>query len=121
MLDNTKFSSVNSDAPEVVNGRGLAHRKLNRNARISLAADVAAGERQLVPSLAQVCAIFRVTEAAVGAELKVRAARENGQPSKDLAAAIVEAWGIASELEREVAVRTLGVAEVWNAIARVIA
>jgi hypothetical protein len=112
--------SVNGSKPPV-NGRGLAHRKLSRKQRLSLAADLATGQCRLDPSLGQISAITGMPVAAIRAEIKVRAARENGRSPKDLAAAIVEAWDKASELEREVAVRTIGIAEVWDVISSVCA
>jgi hypothetical protein len=53
--------------------------------------------------------------------VKARAARKNGHPPKDFAAAIVTAWDAASEHERELAVRTIGIAAVWDVISRVVA
>jgi hypothetical protein len=121
MLDIIKSATVNSDAPGVVNGRGLAHRKLTRNTRIKLAADIVTGQRRLDPSLNQACTILIVSPTAVREELKARGLHKNGRPPKDPVAAIVAAWAAASEHERELAVRALGVAEVWDVIARVVA
>ena len=116
--------NVNPDAQAVVNGRGLARRRLSLDEQTKLAADLATGERPFMPSVAQACMLVGVPQRAVAAELKARAAarkRQNGSPPKDLAAAIVGAWDAASEHERELAVRTIGVGEVWNVISGVIA
>ena len=116
----TKFPDVNG-SPPVVNGRGLPHLKLTDDELVGLAADLATGQRRLQPSLNQVSALTGVSLAAIRAELKARMARKNGQPPKDLAAAIVAGWDAASEHERELAVRTIGVAAVWDVIAHVVA
>jgi hypothetical protein len=65
-IQNSQF--VNPDAPEVVHGRGLKHRKLTRNAGIDLAADLASGVRPFTPSVAQACALVGVSQRAVAAE-----------------------------------------------------
>jgi hypothetical protein len=117
-------SPVNGNGgPPVVNGRGLARRRLSLDEQVKLAADLATGERPFMPSMAQACMLVDVPQKAVAAELKARAARRNGHSPKDLAAAIIEAWDAASgyEHERELAVRTIGVAEVWDVISRVVA
>jgi hypothetical protein len=115
-------SPVNGNGgPPVVNGRGLARRRLSLDEQVQLAADLATGKQLFLPSMAQACMHVGVPQKAVVAELRARAARKNGHSPKDLAAAIVEAWNEASEYELEVAVRTIGVGEVWNVIARVVA
>jgi hypothetical protein len=115
-------AQVNGSKPPV-NGRGLTRRRLSLDEQAKLAADLATGERPFLPSLAQACMLVDVPQKAVVAELRARAARRNGKPSKDLAASIVEAWDAAAEheYEREVAVRTIGVAAVWNVISRIVA
>jgi hypothetical protein len=110
--------------PDVINGnyvcgRGLARRKLSRKQRIQLAADLACGQLQLHPSLAQVSQLVGVPQTKVREELKARAAAHEAshQPATEL----VVAWESASESERETAIRAIGVAEVWDVIARVVA
>jgi len=61
-----------------VNGRGVKHRKLTRQERISLAADIATGSRPYMPSLAETCSVLDAPIAAVRAEIKARAAEANG-------------------------------------------
>jgi hypothetical protein len=118
----TKASHVNvNGGPAAVNGRGLARRRLSLNEQAKLAADLATGERPFMPSLAQACMLVDVPQKAVAAELRARAARRNGKPSKDPVAAMIEAWDAASQYERELAVRTIGVAAVWNVISRIVA
>jgi hypothetical protein len=102
-----------------LNGRGLNHRKLTTEQRVRLAADIVTRQRRLDPSLTQTCAILAVPPMAVREELKARGVHKNGgRPPKDLAAAIVAAWDAASEHERELAVRTIGVADVWDVLFR---
>ena len=64
---NNENASVNGGA---INGRGVKHLKLTRQERISQAADVATGEKQIDLSLGQICLIFNVTPAALRAELR---------------------------------------------------
>jgi hypothetical protein len=64
--------SVNGSKPPV-NGRGLAHRKLSRKQRLSLAADLATRQCRLDPSLGQISAITGMPVAAIRAEIKARA------------------------------------------------
>jgi hypothetical protein len=116
----TKIPDVNGGSP-VVNGRGLSHLKLSNDELVRLAADLATGQRPFQPSLKQTNLLTGVPVAAIRAELKARAARKNGQPPKDLTVAIVTAWDAASEHERELAVRTIGIAEVWDVISSVVA
>jgi hypothetical protein len=112
-------NNVNGDQ-FTINGRGLAHLKLTEDELVRLAADMATGRRPFQPSLAQTYILTGVPAAAIRAEIKARAARENGRP-KDFAAAIVTAWDEASEHERELAVRTIGIAAVWDVISSVVA
>jgi hypothetical protein len=105
-----------------VNGRGLKHRKLTRQEAVSLAADLVSGQQQLKPSLEQVCDLLPVvTVAAVRAELKARAAANGNAPLSDEAAYFVAVWSALSSVDREAAVKAMGVAEVWDVLARVVA
>jgi len=65
-----------------INGRGLAHRKW-RGQRLRLAADVATGERQLVPSFGQLSSLFDVSTADLRAELKAREAHQRQLAERD--------------------------------------
>jgi hypothetical protein len=111
--EDSKF--VNGSKP--VGGRGIKRRKLSPGEKVKLAADLATGVRPYTPSVAQACAVTGAPQRAVTAELKAR--RENGHATA--AEAIVIAWYEASEHERELAVRTIGVAQIWNVISGVIA
>jgi hypothetical protein len=117
---------VNGGQPPV-NGRGLARRRLSLDEQVKLAADLATGKRPFMPSMAQACMLVDVPQRAVAAELRARAAelraraaRKNGQPPKDLAAAIVAAWDSASEEARREAFRRIGPATVWDTLVAVI-
>jgi hypothetical protein len=99
-----------------ISGRGLRHRKLTRTQRIRLAADLVACEARLYPSIVQASDWLNVTSAEVSSELKARAA---ARATKQASAALVEAWDNASQSELEAAVRAIGVAEVWDVLARV--
>jgi hypothetical protein len=118
---NGNLQSVNSGEPEVVRGRGLAHRKLSRKQRLSLAADLATGQCRLDPSLGQISIITGMPVAAISAETKARATRNGNGHATAATEALVRAWDAASEHERELAVRTIGIAAVWDVIASVCA
>jgi hypothetical protein len=108
--------SVNPDEPKPLRGRGLKHRKLTRQERVRLAADMVTGLRRFEPSLGQAGLIFDITPVAIRAEIKAR--RENG--GANAAQTIVQAWNDASESDREMAINAIGVAAVWDALARVV-
>jgi hypothetical protein len=113
--------SVNPDAPEVVHGRGLAHRKLSRKQWLSLAADLATGQCRLDPSLGQISAITGMPVAAIRAEIKARTARNgNGNGHAIAIEAFVQAWHAWSDSERDAVVKALGIGTVWDTISRVI-
>ena len=119
MLYTTPVSNGNGGVPHV-HGRGLRRRKLSTAERVTLAADLVSGSCQLEPSLAQAAELVRVPQAKIRDELKARAAAretERHLPVTDL----VEAWDRASEHERETAIRSIGVAAVWDVLARVVA
>jgi hypothetical protein len=125
-----------------INGRGVAHVKW-RGRRVALAADVATGRRQFAPSLSQLSSLFDVSTADLRAELKAREARQRLLAERDErerqaaerwaiiqaeaeavnvgADAIVTAWNTASPEAREAAVRTIGVADAWDVVAKVVA
>ena len=75
---NTAPIAATGNGSTPVNGRGIKHRKLTRQGRVSLAADIVTGSRPYVPSLAQTCTVFDVPVTAVRAEIKARAAEANG-------------------------------------------
>jgi hypothetical protein len=115
----TNTTAVNGgNAPEHISGRGIRRRRLDRRQRVRLAADLVSRERQLDPSIGQVAALLNVARAEVSAELKARAVARG---SKGRILALVKAWDVTSEPEREAAVRALGVAVVWDVLARVVA
>jgi hypothetical protein len=118
MLDLMKPTPVvNPGEPPTVCGRGLAHRKMNGWQRAALAADLLTGRVRFEPSLTQVCEIVGVAPATVRAELKSRAACE----PEDRVTVFVEGWDGLSQVEREVAFRTIGVATVWDVLAKIVA
>jgi len=99
---NNENASVNGGA---INGRGVKHLKLTRQERISQAADVATGEKQIDLSLGQICLIFNVTPAALRAELRARGVCGNSFTQKFKR--WVEAWNGLSLVERKQAVLDL--------------
>jgi hypothetical protein len=116
----TSVVNPNGGGPPLVHGRGVRRRKMNAQQRAVLAADLVTSERWLKPSLAQVCEIIGTTPALVRTELKARIARKQ-DTEKDAAADLVEAWVNTSQLEREVAVRCIGPAVVWEVLSKVVA
>jgi hypothetical protein len=121
MLYVPKEPHVNSNGggiPHIL-GRGLHRRKLSTAQRVKLAADLVSGAVHLEPSLQQTAELVRVSQGKIRDELKLRAAAR--ETEKDLSVTnLVEAWTNASETEREAAVRMIGVADVWDAISRVV-
>jgi hypothetical protein len=87
--------------------------------RVKFAADLVSGDLYLEPSLQQASELVHVPQARVRDELKQRAAAL--ETDKDLpVTSLVEAWSNASDAEREAAVRLIGPANVWDALAAVI-
>src|SRR5262249_58144648 len=75
MSDIVKSSPIcNGNGTGEINGRGVLRRKLTRQQRISLAADVALGLVHVEPSMKQSAATVGVRPDEVRAELKARAA-----------------------------------------------
>jgi hypothetical protein len=101
-----------------ISGRGIRRRKLDRDQRVRLAADLVTREAQLDLSISQSAALLSVAPAEVSKELRARAAARD---AKQAASILVNAWTAASDIEREDAVRMIGVADVWDVLARVIA
>ena len=99
-----------------ISGRGLARRRLSSKQRIELAADLACGELQLHPSLAQASSLVGVSQTKVRKELKARATARVAEPVANL----VTAWNSATEDQRAEAIEVIGVGVVWDAIASVI-
>jgi len=108
-----------------VNGRGVRRRKLTLEQRIGLATDVALGLTPFAPSIGQAATAFGVSPYNVRHELKARAAaKKDAERQAALAREgtkdIVEAWDTASDWGREEAIRVLGVADVWDVLARIV-
>ena len=134
MLDIVK-STLNGNGLDSVNGRGLERRKLTLDQRINLAADLASGRRLLHPSIKSTAASLKITPAQVSERLKARARQEaewraaearwqvqNEAEAVNAEAEILAAtWRSISPESREVAIRLLGPAAVWDALARVVA
>jgi hypothetical protein len=109
--------NVNGNGVRHIRGRGLRRRKLTVQQRAKLAADILSGCAQLEPSMGQTAELLRVSQAKIRDELKVRAvAAQVEKPVTNL----VGAWNKASESEREVAIRMIGVGDVWDIIARAV-
>lgn len=105
----------NGRGHEVVRECGLSHRtKMPRDQRIKTAADVATGKLTLVPSMAHLADAFDITGGELREELRERAQAAGQQ---DVVQDIVDAWTVASPAERELAVRTIGLEEVWSVVA----
>ena len=132
MLDIVK-STLNGNGS--INGRGLERRKLTLDQRIDLAADLACGQQHLHPSIKSTAALLRVTPTQVSERLKARAQQEAAwraaearrRNQEEAEAVNVEAeilaatWRSVAPESREVAIRLLGPAAVWDALARVVA
>jgi hypothetical protein len=115
-LQSTHVNNGNSNGSVPhMRGRGIRRRKLSRNQRAKLAADWASGRLQLELSLGQACELFNVPPAQVREELKARAEPERR------ALALIKAWRACSDSERGAAVHAIGVADVWDVIAKVVA
>lgn|SRR5215467_7177659 len=112
-----KSTNVNGNTPHV-SGRGIRRRKLSREQRIRLAADLVSRTAQLDPSIAQSAALLSVAPTDVSKELRARAA---AREAKRATLVLIDGWNDASEIEREDAVRMIGVADVWDVLARVVA
>jgi hypothetical protein len=134
--------ACNGNGAGSVNGRGLGRRKLTPAQKISLAADLATGQQSLAPSLCQVSALTGVPLWRLSQELKARTRQEVARAQRETeqreaeqrlqaqaeaealnaeVTAIVMAWDSAAPEAREEAVRVIGVAAVWDTVARVVA
>src|SRR5262245_21965837 len=122
-----KSSSVNGS----LSGRGLAHRRLNPEQSVGLAADVATGQRRFEPSLAQLSSLFGVSITRLRRELKARAAAAQKQADKpkepepeleivNSIEGLVREWNAATASDREWFARVVGVDALWDVIARII-
>jgi hypothetical protein len=105
-------TTVNGNAAHI-SGRGLRHRKLSRQQRVQLAADLVARETRLDPSIVQASDWLNVSPAEVSTALKARAA-------KTKVATLVAAWDGASEMERADAITEIGPAAIWDVLSNVI-
>jgi hypothetical protein len=111
---------VNGKNGRFVNGRGLAHRKLDRDGRADLAADLVTGVAEFKPSLAQVCQLLGVPQLLVRDVLKARFHSKVEISTGSAADEIVSAWKNASDAVREDALRRIGPAAVWDRLAEVV-
>ncbi len=116
-LTTPTIANGNGGIPHI-SGRGLRRRRLSRQDRVRLAADVIAREAQLDLSIRQASDLLNVAATEVGAELRARAAAQEAEKATSL---LIEAWEAASALEREQAIRTIGVDVVWDALANIVA
>jgi hypothetical protein len=138
MLDIVKTSQThNGNGSDAINGRGLARRlpHLLTYERVGLAADIATGQRHLVPSLTQIADVTGIGIWQLRAELKcraeqqaqIRAAAQRLQAQLEAEAvntqadAIVAVWDAASPTARDAALRVIGPAPVWDTLASVVA
>ena len=134
MLDIVK-PTLNGNGLDSVNGRGLERRKLTLAQRVDLAADLASGRRLLHPSIKSTAASLKITPAQVSERLKARArqeakwraaearwrSQEEAEAVNAEAEILADTWRSISPESREVAIRLLGPAAVWDALARVVA
>ena len=134
MLDLVK-SSANGNGLDSINGRGLARRHLTVDQRIDLAADLACGQQHLHPSIRHAAALLKVLPLQVSERLKARAqqkaewraaearwrSQEEAEAVNAEAKVLADIWRSVSPESREVAIRLLGPAAVWDVLARVVA
>ena len=108
------ISILSNGSATVLNGRGIAHRKLDQDQRAELAADVVTGARPFLPSYGQVSLLFNVPTPVLRQHVKARrefAARhpemvaENGNGNANGAAALLAAL---TDAERSEVVRAVG-------------
>ena len=135
MLDIVRKSSSSDGNGTAVSGRGLARRQLTVAERVRMAADLATGQRDFVPSLTQIAGMTGVTTWQLRAELKARAqleawrraaeqrlhVRAEAEAANEGADAIASAWISASPEAREAFVRVIGPAQIWDTLALVVA
>jgi hypothetical protein len=109
----------------VLNGRGLAHRKLDRDQLAELACDVVSGQRPFVPSYEQACDLFNVPRPVLREHLKARrefAAQhpevvvENGNGGGVGVARAVAALQACTPAERVSVGREFGVNRLWDEV-----
>ena len=134
-MNNIVPRQTNGNGQGSVNGRGLARRQMTVGERVCLAAEIATGQRQLMPSLTQIADATGISVWSLRNELKererVEAERQaikqrlqvqlEAEMANAQADAIAVAWEAASSTAQEAAVRTIGVADIWNVIAVVVA
>src|SRR5262249_53165811 len=120
-----------------LDGRGQArHRhRLSVEQRIERAADLASGVQHLHPSIKDSAALYAVPPLQVSERLKARAQQEaewlraerrwqvqnEAEAVNAEADSIVSAWRLSSPEAREAAFRTIGVSEIWDVLARIVA
>jgi hypothetical protein len=110
-----------SSTVNTVIARGIGHRKMTDTDRVGMAADVRSGKLHLSDlSAMQASAIFNVSTAQVDQELRAREEQAHVQARAKLVAQFIESWDLMTDNERTQAVRSAGVAKVWDAIVRVI-
>jgi len=119
-----------------LDGRGQARQRhrLSVEQRIERAADLASGVQHLHPSIKDSAALYAVLPLQVSERLKVRAQREvewreaecrwrvqeEAEAVNAEAEILADTWRSISPESREVAIRLLGPAAVWDALAHVI-
>jgi hypothetical protein len=130
MLDIVKKSLVrNGNGSGAINARGIPHRGWSLEQRVAAAADAVLGATHVVPSIGQAATVFGVSPYTVRQELKARAAAKEAVAERERKAEyarqgaqpIVSAWDRATPQGREEAFRRIGVGDVWDALARVVA
>jgi hypothetical protein len=113
----------------VLNGRGIAHRKLDRHQRAELAAEVVTGARPFVPSYEQACTMFGVPRYVLTQHLKARRtfaaqhpeiaggngnAEHRGNRNGNSASVVVAMLRECTPVERIEVARSLGLDWVWD-------
>ena len=119
-----------------LDGRGQARQRhrLSLEQRIERAANLASGVQHLHPSIKDSAALYAVLPLQVSERLKMRAqremewreaecrwrAQEEAEAVNAEAEILADTWRSVSPESREVAIRLLGPAAVWDALAHVI-
>ena len=87
----TLHSTLTNGSATVINGRGINHRKLDLHQCAELAVDAVTRLRPFVPSLGQVCTMFRVSPPVLRQHLKARRTASTNT-EQDEVLTLGEAW-----------------------------
>jgi len=114
------YISTNGNGNGSISGTSVAHRRLNQRARVQLAADVASGDLQYVPTKREIAVLCRVHPSQLSKELRERKERIKGRADKDKQAVmnLTSWWEAASDSALDEAVLKIGVKRVWDVVER---